>query len=160
MLGRPPRRPRRLGGERHGGEWLGGGGSAAGGSAPGDAAASGPASAGGADVVVGQDNPNAAIEPMSSVVSTAIAPGTNGQRVILVKAVGKVTGTPDTVTIAIGVQTTASTAGAALDENNAKANAVIAVLKGKGVAVPTCRPADCRSARRTPTAATRSPAIR
>jgi hypothetical protein len=107
----------------------------AGGSAPGDAAASGPASAGGADVVVGQDNPNAAIEPMSSVVSTAIAPGANGQRVIQVKAVGKVTGTPDTVTIAVGVQTTASTAGAALDENNAKANAVIAVLKGKGVAV-------------------------
>ena len=109
-------------------------GSAADGSAPGDAVASGPDSVGGADVVVGQDNPNAGIEPVSSVVSTAIAPATNGQRVIVVQAVGKVTGTPDTVTIGVGVQTTASTAGAALDENNAKAKAVIAVLKGKGVA--------------------------
>jgi uncharacterized protein YggE len=76
----------------------------------------------------------AAIEPASSVLSTAVAPTTNGSRVIVVKAVGKVSGTPDTVTIQIGVQTTASTAGAALDANNAKANAVISMLKQKGVA--------------------------
>lgn len=119
------------------------------GSAPSSSVTSGSTSAGESDVIIGSGassgssgSPIAAIEPVTSVVSTSIAPATDGSRVIVVKAVGKVTGTPDTVSIQIGVQTTAPTAGAALDANSAKANAVIAVLKGKGVADPDLQTSD------------------
>jgi uncharacterized protein YggE len=48
------------------------------------------------------------------------------------------------VTIDIGVQTQASSASKALEDNNAKANAVIGVLKGKGIA-----PADLQTSELT-----------
>lgn len=57
-----------------------------------------------------------------------------GQRTISVTGVGTVTGTPDTLTVQLGVQTRAATASAALAENNTKANALIAALTTHGVA--------------------------
>jgi uncharacterized protein len=49
--------------------------------------------------------------------------------------VGTVSGTPDTLTVGIGVSTTASTAGRALSDNNAIASAVQSALRRDGVAV-------------------------
>jgi hypothetical protein len=67
-----------------------------------------------------------------------VAPG--GQTGIVAHGEGKVTGNPDTVTLVLGVQTQGPSARAALDANNARASAVISVLKGKGV-----RPEDLRT---------------
>ncbi|GAA4821753.1 SIMPL domain-containing protein [Tomitella cavernea] len=53
---------------------------------------------------------------------------------ISTQATGTVTGTPDTVTVVLAVQTQASSANAALADNADKANAVIDLLKGKGIA--------------------------
>jgi uncharacterized protein YggE len=61
----------------------------------------------------------------------ALAPG---QRAISVTATGTATGTPDTLTVQLGVQTQATTAGAALSANNTKANALIAALTKQGIA--------------------------
>ncbi len=52
---------------------------------------------------------------------------------ITVTGSGTVMGAPDTVTVQLGVQTTASTATAALSENNARVTALIASLKHHGV---------------------------
>ena len=60
--------------------------------------------------------------------SKSSAPGT-----ISVTGSGSVMGVPDTVTVQLGVQTTASTATLALSENNARTNALIAALKHHGV---------------------------
>lgn len=57
-----------------------------------------------------------------------------GQRVITVTATGTATGTPDTLTVQLGVQTQAKTAGAALSANNTKATALIAALSKQGIA--------------------------
>ncbi len=59
---------------------------------------------------------------------------------ISVQGVGKVTGTPDVMTIVLGVETRAASAKAALDENNTLAAQVITVLKDSGV-----DPADLRT---------------
>jgi uncharacterized protein YggE len=53
---------------------------------------------------------------------------------ISTRGVGKVSGTPDTFTVMIGVSTQDSKAKAALDANNVKANALIELLRSKGVA--------------------------
>lgn len=53
---------------------------------------------------------------------------------ISVSADGKVTATPDLATMSIGVQTMGATAQAVKDQNNTKVNAVIAFVKGLGVA--------------------------
>jgi uncharacterized protein YggE len=53
---------------------------------------------------------------------------------ITTRGLGTVTRTPDTVTVVIGVQTRGQSAKGALDANNAKATALIDVLKSKGVA--------------------------
>ncbi|MGQ0716724.1 MAG: SIMPL domain-containing protein [Pseudonocardiales bacterium] len=53
---------------------------------------------------------------------------------ITARGLGTVTGTPDTMTLVIGVQTRGQSAKGALDANNAKATALIDVLKSKGVA--------------------------
>lgn len=53
---------------------------------------------------------------------------------IAARGKGKVMGTPDTVTVQLGVETRGPNAKAALDDNSAKANALITMLKGKGVA--------------------------
>lgn len=58
---------------------------------------------------------------------------------ITARGTGTVTGTPDTMTIDIGVQTRGDTAKAALDANNEKATAVIEVLKGRGVVAADLR---------------------
>ena len=52
---------------------------------------------------------------------------------IVVAGVGEVKGTPDTVTLSLGVQTTGPTAVAALNGNNYSAAALIGTLKQKGV---------------------------
>jgi hypothetical protein len=53
---------------------------------------------------------------------------------IVVAATGEVKGTPDTVTLSLGVQTVGSDAVGALNSNNDSAAALIATLKQKGVA--------------------------
>ena len=53
---------------------------------------------------------------------------------ITARGLGTVTGTPDTVTIIVGVQTRGQSAKGTLDANNEKATALIDVLKSKGVA--------------------------
>ena len=53
---------------------------------------------------------------------------------ITARGLGTVTGTPDTVTVILGVQTRGQSAKGALDANNGKATALIDVLKSKGVA--------------------------
>ncbi|PTR26751.1 hypothetical protein C8K36_105330 [Rhodococcus sp. OK519] len=52
---------------------------------------------------------------------------------------GKVTGTPDTLTVVLGVQTQAPEAQAALQDNSQKATALIDTLKSKGVAAEDIR---------------------
>jgi len=52
---------------------------------------------------------------------------------ISVTGSGAVKGTPDTATVQLGVQTTATTATGALKENNARVRALIAALKQSGV---------------------------
>jgi uncharacterized protein len=58
------------------------------------------------------------------------APGAGG---ITARGQGTVTGTPDTLTIILGVQTQADRAADALDQNNQQAAAVIDTLKRSGV---------------------------
>jgi uncharacterized protein YggE len=59
--------------------------------------------------------------------------------IIATRGVGRATGTPDTVTVLIGVSTQASSARSALDANNAKANALIELLRSNGVAAKDLR---------------------
>lgn len=69
--------------------------------------------------------------------ATTVAPGggqAGAMRTITVNGVGSVSGTPDVLTLSIGVRTRAQSAGEALDEASAKAEALIATLKGAGVA--------------------------
>lgn len=60
------------------------------------------------------------------------APG--GQQGIAAHGEGKVSGTPDRVTLVLGAQTQSTSARDALAQNNAKTGALIAMLKAKGVA--------------------------
>ncbi len=60
--------------------------------------------------------------------------GLTGSAGITARGLGTVTGMPDTVTVVMGVQTRGQSAKGALDSNNAKATALIDVLKSKGVA--------------------------
>lgn len=53
---------------------------------------------------------------------------------ITARGVGTVTGTPDTVTVVLGVQTRGPSAQGALDDNSGRASALIGVLTGRGVA--------------------------
>ena len=66
--------------------------------------------------------------------AAAGAASTSALRVITATATGKAEGTPDLLTITIGVQTQAARAAAALQDNNTKAAAVIAKLESGGVA--------------------------
>lgn len=69
-----------------------------------------------------------------AAASPTATPGTAGLPSIVAHGQGKVTGTPDTVTLTLGVQTAGASAKAAMDANAAKANALVDMLKGKGVA--------------------------
>ncbi|MDN5750435.1 MAG: SIMPL domain-containing protein, partial [Pseudonocardia sp.] len=53
---------------------------------------------------------------------------------ITTRGVGTVTATPDTLTIVLGVATRGPSAADALDENNARAAALIETLTARGVA--------------------------
>jgi uncharacterized protein YggE len=61
---------------------------------------------------------------------------------ITTRGVGTVAGTPDTLTVVLGVQTRAAAAAAALADNNTRTSALLDVLRGRGVA-----PADLRTSR-------------
>jgi uncharacterized protein len=69
----------------------------------------------GAGVAIGRSSPS--------------SPGT-----VTVTGLGKVMGTPDTITVQLGVHTSAPTATGALEENNAKTHALTASLRRHGVA--------------------------
>jgi uncharacterized protein YggE len=72
--------------------------------------------------------------PAPTVPAPAPAPGTpTPVRTITVSGEGKVTVKPDTANISLGVQATADTATAALDQANKSAAALIAALKQAGV---------------------------
>jgi len=59
---------------------------------------------------------------------------------ITTRGVGTVRGTPDTLTVVLGVQTRAASAAQALADNNTRAAGLLDVLRGRGVA-----PADLRT---------------
>ena len=85
--------------------------------------------------------PAAAVLALGALVLTgcaaAAAPaggsGDAGQVGITAHGIGMVTGTPDVVTVVLGVQTQGPSARGALDANNQRANALITMLKSKGV---------------------------
>jgi uncharacterized protein YggE len=92
--------------------------------APAPDRAGGPTGAAGIDVA-----------PMGAGMSTAATAAVSvGTHTISTRGVGKVSGTPDTLTIVIGVSTQDSSAKAALDANNSKAAALIDLLRRNGVA--------------------------
>ena len=53
---------------------------------------------------------------------------------ITTRGVGTVVGTPDTLTVVLGVQTRAASAADALADNNTRAGGLLDVLRGRGVA--------------------------
>jgi len=75
------------------------------------------------------------VEPAAATVGAPAAPATqSGARSVTAQGIGKVSGTPDVVTIGLGVETRATSAKSALDDNSKRAAAVIDVLKKSGVA--------------------------
>ena len=80
----------------------------------------------------GVANVGAAGAPVTAVANA----GTTGvpDSSIVAQATGTISGTPDVVTVVIGVQTQSASAQTALDDNNKRAADVIAVLKESGVA--------------------------
>ena len=80
----------------------------------------------------GAIEPGAAGSADSGSTATANSGVADGS--ISAEAIGTISGTPDVVTIVIGVQTQSASAQTALDDNNKKAADVIGVLKDSGVA--------------------------
>jgi uncharacterized protein YggE len=73
--------------------------------------------------------------PVSALTPLAAAPtATVDGHTISTRGVGRATGTPDTLTVLIGVSTQASSAKSALEANNTKANALLQLLRRNGVA--------------------------
>ncbi|MGH9019657.1 MAG: SIMPL domain-containing protein [Acidimicrobiales bacterium] len=70
-----------------------------------------------------------------ALVGAGLAWGRSGAKsgTITVTGSGSVMGTPDTVTVQLGVSTTASSATLALSENNSRTNRLIASLKSHGI---------------------------
>ena len=58
---------------------------------------------------------------------------------ITTRGVGTVAGTPDTLTVVLGVQTRATTAADALADNTSRATGLLDVLRGRGVAARDLR---------------------
>jgi uncharacterized protein YggE len=58
---------------------------------------------------------------------------------ITTRGVGTVAGTPDTLTVVLGVQTRAASAADALSDNNARTTGLLDVLRGRGVAANDLR---------------------
>ncbi|MFO7167444.1 MAG: SIMPL domain-containing protein [Chloroflexota bacterium] len=67
-------------------------------------------------------------------VGAQTATGITGMRQVTVQGHGEATGRPDTATVQIGVETQASTAAEATEQNNAQAQAIIQRLRDLGVA--------------------------
>jgi uncharacterized protein len=85
------------------------------------------------------DDPTTGAQGAQAQTPTTVDTGGGGSgatvlRHVSVGGVGNVSGTPDTLTIGLGVRTQAQTAGAALDEANTKARALIDTLEKAGVA--------------------------
>jgi uncharacterized protein YggE len=76
--------------------------------------------------------------------AAATPPGTAAPPAITARATGTVVAAPDTATVVLGVESRDRSATAALAANSERANAVIGVLQGAGVA-----PADIRTSRLT-----------
>lgn len=100
----------------------------------------GSGSAPGAEVAAKNQQPPGPVE--AATAPTASAGSAVDRAAIAVQGVGKVTGTPDVMTIVLGVETRAALAKAALEQNNTLAAQVIAVLKDSGV-----DPADLQTSR-------------
>ena len=80
-------------------------------------------------------NPVVAAAPVGSgSANLTVAAADTGSRLITAQAIGTVTGTPDVVTVSMGVETRSESAQAALEENNRLAADAIAILKNNGVA--------------------------
>jgi len=70
-----------------------------------------------------------AVTPLAAIPTAAVDGHTLSTR-----GVGRASGTPDTLTVQIGVSTQASSARSALDANNSRANALLELLRRNGVA--------------------------
>lgn len=81
-------------------------------------------------VAAGLAAPVNAVTPLAASTPTAALDG----HTLSTRGVGRATGTPDTLTVVIGVSTQASSAKSALDANNSKANALLELLRRNGVA--------------------------
>lgn len=81
-------------------------------------------------------SPQQAASPAAagSATNLTVASAESGSRLITAQGIGTVSGTPDVVTVSLGVETNSNTAQAALEENNRLAADVITVLKDNGVA--------------------------
>ncbi|WP_231569641.1 SIMPL domain-containing protein [Prescottella defluvii] len=74
------------------------------------------------------------VAALAGCASGNAQPGSAGDPAgIDTRGTGTVTGTPDTLTVALGVQTQAGEAAAALDANAQRSTALIDTLKGRGV---------------------------
>ncbi len=102
-------------------------------SAAGDSGAASSTSGGQAPVSVaaGAGQPQVGLAAAAPASETGAASERNS---ITAQGVGKITGTPDVLTISLGVETRAASAKDALEQNNTAAAGVIAVLKDSGVA--------------------------
>jgi len=78
---------------------------------------------------------SAAVAPMAAASGVAADTADSGaaDRSITAQGTGTISGTPDVVTISIGVQTQSASAQTALEDNNKRAADVIGVLKDSGV---------------------------
>jgi uncharacterized protein len=71
---------------------------------------------------------------LTACSATAAAPAGAADAGITARGLGTVTGTPDVVTVVLGVQTQGPSAKGALDANTQQATALINMLKSRGVA--------------------------
>jgi len=71
------------------------------------------------------------VAPAAPAVIAATDPT---KRLITAQGVGSVTGTPDVLTISLGVETNSASAQTAMDDNNRLATETIAIIKASGVA--------------------------
>lgn len=71
---------------------------------------------------------------LTACSATAAAPAGPADAGITARGLGTVTGTPDVVTVVLGVQTQGPSAKGALDANTQQATALINMLKSRGVA--------------------------
>jgi len=100
--------------------------------APADAAA--PLEVAAADAAAQLDPASLAASAGSAPLTAPSAVAGTDRNLITAQGVGKVTGTPDVVTITLGVETRSTSAQSALEENNKLAGDAIAGLKESGVA--------------------------